>query len=808
MTISYKWLCNYLPVDVDPERLSLILTSIGLEVENVSDYEEYKGGLQGLVAGKVLTCEKHPNADKLKITTVNIGTAEPLEIVCGAPNVAVGQKVIVAPIGTIIHPVQGEPVTMKKAKIRGIESQGMICAEDEIGLGNSHEGIKILPDDVVPGTTIADYFGNYTDTIYEIGLTPNRMDAMSHWGVARDVCAYLSHHDQKEVYPKIDAAPNFQAPGGKNPIKVVIENTQACPRYSGISIHNVKIGASPQWLQQRLKSIGLRPINNIVDITNFILHETGQPLHAFDADKIKGNTIIVKNLPENTTFITLDEKERKLSSEDLMICDAEGGMCIGGVYGGLESGVTDQTKNIFLESAFFNPITIRKTSFRHGLRTDAATRFEKGTDISATVTVLKRAATLIQEICGGEIASDIVDIYPNAQPKTQITLSYNYLTRLSGKYYPAESVKQILLSLGFIIVDENHEQLQIAIPYHKPDISLPADVVEEILRIDGLDNVEIPSSITITPSIEEHYEADILKEKASTYLAGIGYNEILTNSITNRAYFTEQELQSVVKMKNSLSAELNIMRPNMLETGMVVIAHNLNRKNNHLKLFEFGKTYAIDNQGLFEEPEHLCIYVSGKKHEDSWKGKASDADFYTLKGVLQKLWELLGIQDITYNETTTSQYEYGLDLIHNGKTIGSAGLIGKKRLEQFDISQPLYYADVYWDIIKQIANYNPVFKPLSKFPAVERDIAMIVPTALRYNAIENTIRELHIKKLQSVRLFDIFKSERLGTDKKSVAISLTFLDEEKTLTDMEIEGWMHKIIQTLEKDLQAEIRKS
>ncbi|HEY1872447.1 MAG TPA: phenylalanine--tRNA ligase subunit beta, partial [Chitinophagaceae bacterium] len=583
MKISYKWLSEYLPVTIEPERLSRILTSVGLEVEDFYKYEEVKGGLEGLVVGEVLTCEKHPNADKLKLTTVKVSGNESLQIVCGAPNVAVGQKVIVAKPGTTIHPINGEPVTMKLAKIRGVESQGMICAEDEIGLGTSHAGILVLDTNAKIGTLVSEYFKPYTDWVYEIGLTPNRMDAMSHWGVARDVCAYLHHHDKKVFKPKIPTSADFKANNHSLPIRVTIENKKACQRYSGVSIANINIAKSPLWMQQRLKAIGIRPINNIVDITNYIQHETGQPLHAFDADELKGKEIIVKNLPEGTEFITLDEKKRKLSVEDLMICDAKEGVCIAGVFGGLHSGVTDKTKNIFLESAWFNPVDIRKTSFRHGLRTDAASRFEKGIDIGNTVNVLKRAANMIKEFCDGEIASEIVDVYPEPKEKVQIALKYHYLKKLSGKNYHPDTVKDILSTLGFEMIKEGIDELVVAAPLHKPDVSLPADVVEEIVRIDGLDNIEIPSSITMTPAVEENYSEEIFREKVAGYLIGLGFNEIMTNSITNEVYFDKKELSASVKMLNSLSAELNIMRPSMLETGLDAIAYNLNRKNNDLK---------------------------------------------------------------------------------------------------------------------------------------------------------------------------------------------------------------------------------
>src|SRR5687768_3211903 len=512
MTISYNWLSDYLPKKIEPERLSKILTSIGLEVEKMEAFEEVKGGLKGLIIGEVLEVTPHPNADKLRLTKVSIGRGQPLAIVCGAPNVAVGQKVIVAPVGSTIYPAKEDPITMKVAKIRGEESYGMICAEDEIGLGNSHEGILVLKDDAKVGQWAVDYFQPYSDIIYEIGLTPNRMDAMSHAGVARDVCAFLTHHDKKDSKPVLPIV-SFKPDNQTLKITVTIENKNACKRYAGVCLSNIKVGDSPEWLQKRLKAIGLRPINNIVDITNYVLHETGQPLHAFDYDAIAGKKIVVKTEAEGTPFITLDEKERKLSAEDLMICNAETGMCIAGVFGGIESGVTAKTKNIFLESAWFDPVFIRKTSFRHGLRTDSAIRFEKGIDISNTVNVLKRAALLIKELAGGEIASDVIDVYPDPEPKNQVKLKFQYLKKLSGKNYHPDTVKKILQSLGFTMVREEIDAITVDVPYHKNDVSLPADLVEEIVRIDGLDNIDIPTSITISPSVEKNIMADNFKEK-------------------------------------------------------------------------------------------------------------------------------------------------------------------------------------------------------------------------------------------------------------------------------------------------------
>lgn len=814
MTISYKWLSEYLPAGqaglplVDPERLSRILTSIGLEVESMEKYEEVKGGLKGLVIGEVLSTEKHPNADKLTLTKVNIGGTAPLQIVCGAPNVAAGQKVVVATVGTTIYPTTGDPLTMKVAKIRSVESYGMICAEDEIGMGTSHAGIMILPADVKIGTAAVDYFKPYDDIIYEIGLTPNRMDAMSHWGVARDVCAYLNHHDKKDYKPRLPNGNGFKIDNTSLPIDVKVENVIGCPRYSGVSITNINIAESPKWLQQKLKAIGLRPINNIVDITNFIQHETGQPLHAFDADKIAGKKVIVKNLPEGTPFVTLDEKERKLSAEDLMICDANEGICIAGVFGGLHSGVTGSTKNIFLESAFFDGITIRKTSFRHGLRTDAASRFEKGTDISATVNVLKRAANLIKEICGGEIASEIVDIYPTPKQKTEVAIKYQFLKKLSGKNYHPDAVKNILNNLGFETLKEGIDELRVAVPFHKTDISMPADLVEEVLRIDGLDNVQIPEAITITPAVEENYIKDVLKEKVANYLVGAGYNEMMTNSITNAAYYSEEELQSMVKMLNSLSAELNILRNSLFETALEVVAHNLNHKNSSLRLFEFGKAYSTTGVGNFQEAEKLCIVISGNTTEDSWKGKSTGADFYNLKGSVTTILKLVGITSDSIEVLTVPKLDNHIVFKLDGQILAGAGEVNKKMLTKFGIKQPVFFAGLNWALLSELAaKQKPAVKAISKFPAVQRDLALIVPRQLRYEEVEKTVQKIKPGTLQEIRLFDIFESEKLGTDKKSMAINFTFLDEEKTLTDKEIDNWMNKIMSTLEKDLQAEIRK-
>ena len=808
MTISYNWLSEYLPEKVDPEKLSKILTSIGLEVESLEKYEDLKGGLKGLVIGKVIACTKHPGADKLSITSVEIGDEQPLQIVCGAPNVAASQKVIVATIGTTIYPLNGEPLTMKKVKIRGVESFGMICAEDEIGLSNDHAGILVLPPETEVGMDAAKYFKPYDDFIFEIGLTPNRMDAMSHLGVAKDVCAWLSHHNKKETTIKSPFKNNFKASKKENRIVVTIENEDACQRYAGVTIQNVSITESPIWLQQKLKSIGLKPINNIVDITNFILHETGQPLHAFDADQIIGEKIIVKNLPNTSSFITLDEKQRTLSTDDLMICNADAPMCIAGVYGGFKSGVSNETKNIFLESAWFNPTSIRKTSIRHGLRTDAATRFEKGVDISNTVNVLKRAALMIQEIAGGEIAANIIDVYPAPKPKAEITIKFHYLKKLSGKNYHGDTIKNILVALGFEIIKEGMDDIRIAVPYSKPDITIPADIVEEIMRIDGLDLIEIPSAISISHSVETLGHATAYKEKVASALTGFGFNEIFTNSITNAAYYSEDVLQTTVKMINSLSADLNVMRPSMMETGLETVAYNCNRKNNDLQLFEFGKTYHTSAVGSYEEQQHISIYISGNKQIGGWKIKSEKTDFYFAKGVLENILSLVGLPTGNYKRIDDSSLDDCVELSIKKEIVATLGIVNKNALDKFEIKQPVYFIDIHWDKVLQLNSSIQVrYHEIAKFPAATRDLSIVVDKILKYETIEQVTYATKLKKLQSINLFDIFESEKLGSDKKAIAISLTFLDEEKTMTDKEIDAMMSSLISAYEKELNAVIRK-
>ena len=807
MIISYNWLSEYLPVSIEPQKLSKILTSIGLEVESLHKYESLKGGLEGIVIGEILTCIKHPDADKLKITTVDIGAAEPVQIVCGADNVAAGQKVVVATVGSVLYPSTGEPINIKKVKIRGIESFGMICAEDEIGIGESHAGIIVLEQTVMPGTKASNVFETYSDYTFEIGLTPNRMDAMSHLGVARDVCAYLWHHDKTEMRAVSPFKNGFKTDNNNLPIDVTIENNNACKRYSGVTISNIKVKESPVWLQNKLKSIGLKPINNIVDITNFILHETGQPLHAFDAAKIKGNTVIVRNAAEGILFKTLDNKEHKLFADDLMIANSEENMCMAGVYGGKESGVSPQTTNIFLESAWFDNETIRKTSIKHELRTDAASRFEKGVDISNTVNVLKRAALMIKEIAGGQISSKILDVYPAPAVKTMVSLKYHYLKKLSGKNYHGDTIKNILLALGFEIQKEGIDEILINVPFSKTDISIPADIVEEIMRIDGLDNIEIPAAISISPSSDYDNKKHELKEKTANYLTGNGFSEIFTNSITDSKYYSDIILSGTVKMINNLSADLNVMRPSLLQTGLEVVAYNINRKNGELKLYEFGKIYNSNAVGHYNEINHLALYVTGNINNGNWQQKDAKADFYYLKGMCEKVLAACGLKNISLNILEDEDLEFGIDISINKKKIGKLGNVSQKILKQFGIKEPVLFADFVWDdIILMQEKNNLTYREISKFPAVQRDLAIIVDKQITYSHIESTIKENNISSLKNIKLFDIFESEKIGVDKKSMAVNFTFSDETKTLADSDTDSMMKKIILSLEKHLKATIR--
>ena len=799
---------DYFATPIAHDKLSLILNSIGLEVEGYEEYQEIKGNLAGLITGEVLTVDKHPNADRLSVTTVNIGAEHPLQIVCGAPNVAAGQKVIVAPIGTTIYPATGDPITMKAAKIRSIESHGMICADDEIGLGADHSGIKILDAATPVGIPVASLFEPYDDHIIDIGLTPNRSDAMSHLGVARDVCSWLNHHEGTSIQPIIQLKNEIPATGVACPIEVIIENTADCPRYTGILINDVTVSDSPKWMQQRLKAIGQRSINNIVDITNYILHDTGQPLHAFDADQIKGGKVRIKNLPAGTAFIGLDEKERKLEAGDLMICDNESNpMCMGGVFGGKGSGVTEATKNIFLESAWFHPVSIRKSSFKHQLRTDAAMHFEKSVDIGQTLEVLKKATLLMGEFAGGKTSTDAVDVYPTPNNKPVIRLEHAYVQKMSGKAYDKQTVKNILLRMGFGLLEEDEASITVNTPTHKTDVSIPADLIEEIMRIDGFDNIEIPTSIRISPSVSSGNRDYPLREKLSGILAGIGFNEMLNNSITHSANYSEEEMGRAVKMLNNLSSELDTLRLTMLETGLQTLARNLNHRNDNIRLFEFGKTYSKNETAYFED-DHLALFTAGKINEVSWNKAAEEADLFYLKGVIKSLQVQSGIEKIKFDVETSSRFEYALTGTAGKIKVLTIGKPSAEMLKKFDIRVPVWFADIHWSNWLKAGEKNTIrYKEISKFPAVQRDLSFVADKNVTYGDIEKLLNALSIPQLRNYRLFDVFKSEKLGKDKQSLAMNFTFLDDSKTMKDEDIDKMMAKITSNIEKNLLAEIRK-
>ena len=799
---------DYFQNPVPHNKLSLILNSIGLEVESYEEYQEIKGGLLGLVTGEVCTVEKHPNADRLSVTTVKIGDGEPLQIVCGAPNVAVGQKVIVAPVGCTIYPTAGDPITMRAAKIRSVESLGMICAEDEIGLGTDHNGIKILDAGTPVGIAVADLFEPYSDHVISIGLTPNRSDAMSHLGVARDVCNWLNHHEGTALKPIIRLNNEIVKVDKPCAIEVIIENTADCQRYAGAQIHDVEVKDAPKWIQQRLKAIGQRPINNIVDITNYILHDTGQPLHAFDADKIKGGVVRIKNLEEGTKFVSLDEKERKLSAGDLMICDAESSpMCMGGIFGGVNSGVSSDTKNIFLESAWFHPVAIRKSSFKHQLRTDAAMHFEKSVDIGQTVDALKKAALLICEFGGGEINTDLIDVYPNPSAQPTVALTYSYLNKMSGKVYEKEQAKNILLGMQFIILEETNESIVVQVPTYKTDIRIPADLVEEIMRIDGFDNILIPSSINITPAVSTGNRDYALREKLSGVLCGMGFNEMLNNSITHSANYSEEEMKVAVKMLNNLSSELDMLRLTMMETGLQTIARNLNHRNDNLLVFEFGKTYSKQH-GKYIEDDHLALFTAGKASETSWNKQEENADIFYLKGVIHALQIQSAIPQINYKVEERSRFEYCINGYASDKLIVSIGKPSSEMLDKTDIRVPVWFADIHWQNWMQSGNTKNIrYREISKFPLVQRDLSFVANKDVTFEDIDRLLESLSIKQLKNYRLFDIFKSEKLGNNKQSMAMNFTFLDEAKTMKDDEVDKIMGKITRGIEENLKAEIRK-
>ncbi len=828
MTTSLNWLKQYIDINLPPAETGDLLTSLGLEVEGMEEIETIKGGLKGIVVGQVKECGKHPNADKLSLTRVDVGNGGLLQIVCGAPNVAAGQKVMVATIGTKLYPAEGEPFTIKKGKIRGEASEGMICAEDELGIGNDHSGIIVLPEDTPVGTLGRDFYKIETDVVYEIGLTPNRSDATCHLGVAKDLAAALKiqYGDSGEVkVPSVEGfkdLTNFENLSNLMPVEVVVENTEACPRYAGVSIKGVTIGESPDWLKNSLNAIGVRPISNIVDITNFILHELGQPLHAFDLDQIAGQKVIVKTLPQGSKFQSLDEQERTLSGEDLMICDGDSkGMCIGGVFGGIDSGVTDATKNIFLESAHFNAKWIRRSSTRHDLRTDAAKVFEKGSDPNVCVYALKRAAAMIVELAGGEIASEIVDIYPNSIEPKKIEVKYDYVNRLIGIAISPKEINAILLALGMDIVSQNEEGFTVAVPTNKADVTRPADVVEEVLRVYGLDNVPVPSQMRSSMIERERPDPNEVRNAISDYLAANGFNEMMALSLSESRYYKEVlpiDESKLVWVNNTSNVHLDTMRPTMLFSGLEAVLHNQNRQQADLKLFEFGKTYCrkesgddgVDVKQLFSEQEHLTLFMTGQRWGESWRNpNKQEADYFTLKSFVENVLARLGVSGFQQTAEQGGIFAYNMTYHRGVKSLVKFGKVAPKIRKQMGIKSQVYYADFDWGALLKANKKNSVsMKELNRFPAMRRDLALVIGNSVKFADLAALAGKVGKKLIKDINLFDVYEDEeKLGKGKKSYAISLTFENAERTLNDKEVDKVMNELIRSYEEKMGAVIRR-
>lgn len=808
MKISYNWLKQFLKIDWDSNRTAELLTDLGLEVEGISPFESVKGGLRGIVVGEVLTCVKHPNADKLKLTTVNIGLEAPLQIVCGAPNVEAGQKVPVATIGTTLYTAEGEAWVIKKGKIRGEESHGMICAEDELGLGESHDGIMVLPDSLKVGTPCSEVFEVEVDEVFEIGLTPNRADAMSHFGVARDLKAGFK---QKDILKELITPPvtNFNIVNRSLKIDVEVIKSELAPRYCGITISNLIVQPSPDWLKNRLRSIGITPKNNVVDATNYVLHELGQPLHAFDAAKIKGNKIVVKTLPKGTKFTTLDGVQRTLNDDDLMICDTEKPLCIAGVLGGQNSGVTESTSSIFLESAFFNPVSVRKTAKRHNINTDASFRFERGIDIDNVEYCLKRAALLIHEIAGGDITSDIVDIYPKKKDDYHVFLTFDKINKLIGQEIPKDTIKSILASLDIKVKNVTESGLGLSIPFYRVDVQREVDVIEEILRVFGYNNVEFKEKLNASIAPTSKFEDYKIQNIIGNFLASKGFIEILANSLTSPAYNKLSEdirEEQTISMLNPLSTDLSVMRQSMLFSGLEAIAHNSNRQMHNLKIFEFGKTYH-QYQTQREEKKHLSILVTGNRLEDTWTTPPKKADFFYLKAIVENLLNRLGLTHLISQPASSDILSEGISLLLANKAMVSIGVVKKSILKEFDIKEEVLYADFDWDyILEAIVNSKIIYKEIPKYPEVTRDYALLVDEQVSFKQIYDIALQTERKFLTNVNLFDVYNGENLPEGKKSYAVSYTLQDENGTLTDKQIDKIMNKLLQRYESELGAELR--
>ena len=808
MKISYNWLKQFLQTDWEVNNTSELLTDLGLEVEGVETIESIKGSLEGVVVGEVLTCIQHPNADRLKLTTVNLGSGDPVQIVCGAPNVAAGQKVPVATIGTMLYDDSGSGFKIKKGKIRGEESHGMICAEDELGLGASHDGILILDDQLQPGTKAADVFNIEIDEVFEIGLTPNRADAMSHYGVARDFRAGLIQHgiNLELITPSVS---DFQVDERRLRVDVEVDKKESAPRYCGISIVDVEVKDSPEWIQNRLKSIGLTPKNNIVDITNYVLHELGQPLHAFDAEKIEGNKVVVKTLESGTKFTTLDGIERELHSEDIMICDAASNpLCIAGVFGGINSGVTEKTTSIFLESAYFNPVSIRKTAKRHALNTDASFRFERGIDINFTKYALKRAAILIKEYSNGKIASDVMDFYPEKMEDFQVFLSYDNAFRLIGQELDKETIKNILASLEIKISSETEAGLGLTIPSFRVDVQREADIIEEILRVYGYNNIKFSHKLNSSISFNSNKDT-IVENVVANHLTSLGFNETMANSLTKEDYISlskNLKAEFNVSMLNPLSNDLKVLRQSLLFSGLESISYNLNRKNNSLKLYEFGKTYHKYEHG-YQEDKHLTIFISGARTKDTWTIPSQNSDFFYLKGIIISILDRIGISNLKTSPIKSDVFSEGIVFSLGKKKLVEFGIVTKQIRKEFGIKQEVLFADFDWLTILSISGNKKIkVSNLTKFPSVKRDLALLLDEKITFKEIYDLAFQSERNLLKDVDLFDVYQGEKLPEGKKSYAVSFVLQDKNKTLEDRQIDKIMLKLQQSFENNLEAVLR--
>ena len=815
MNISYKWLKEYVDFDLTAQQVCDALTSTGLEVDALEEVQSIKGGLKGLYVGKVLTCEAHPNSDHLHVTTVDLGKGEPSQIVCGAPNVAAGQKVIVADLGCVLYDGDQEFV-IKKSKLRGVESNGMICAEDEIGVGTSHDGIIVLPEDAVVGTPAAEYYHLESDWLIEVDITANRADALSHWGVARDLYAWLKQNGYEKSLHRPDCE-KFKVDNHDLPIEVTIENQEACKRYACVSVTGCEVKESPEWLKNKLTTIGLRPINNIVDITNYVMMAYGQPLHTFDADMVKGHKIVVKTMPEGTPFQTLDGEEHKLSDRDLAICNAEDAMCIAGVFGGKGSGTYETTKNVVLESAYFHPTWIRKSARRHGLSTDASFRFERGIDPNGTIYALKQAAILCQELAGGKVSMEICDVYPEKMENAVVDLSYEYVHNLVGKTIPTETIKSICETLEMKVLSETAEGLKLEIPAYRVDVQRPCDVVEDILRIYGYNNVEIPTQLKGSLVIkgdedQKHKLANLVSEQ----LVGEGFNEILNNSLTKAAYYGEND--TLVRIMNPLSSDLNVMRQTLLYGGLESIQHNVNRKRQNLRFFEFGNVYTFspekkndeDPMQAYKEQYHCGLWLTGKRVEGSWAHQNEDSTFYELSAYVENILRRIGVKPgmMVRKKSESPIFSAGLAIENRGgKLLIEMGIINKKLQKQFGLDNAVYYAELNWTALMKVIKKNEVlYTEISKFPAVSRDLALLVDNSVEFAQIEQIARATEKKLLKKVELFDVYEGDKLPAGKKSYAVNFILQDEEKTMGDKQIDAIMQKLIANIKKQLNAELR--